>query len=231
MASSTRVVVLVGLLACLTAGTAGAAQDRARKCQAAKLGAAARAGFDLLRCHARVAKHGGPVELPCVTKALTKLTTVFTRLEQRQPCGSIGDLGLVTARVDGMVTTLLTDHFPPSTTGSRCRSDRIRITGKLEREDAGAYGKFQLGGPGSTLAARILQARTRWTGRVSSETGDCLPSDVLDGAATVVEDAVSRLDKWLFPLCGDGVAGYGEVCDGADTGPCPGVCAATCTCA
>jgi hypothetical protein len=82
------------------------------------------------------------------------------------------------------------------------------------------------------LAATLAAATRRFEASfLAALTRDaCVVSVPPAEASAVLAAGAARLVGKLFPLCGDGVQGPGEECDGSDRANCVGACLAACSC-
>jgi hypothetical protein len=113
-----------------------------------------------------------------------------------------------------------------------CKASKAKATGKKASSLMKAFGKNIKSPSPAKLAQSISKAESKFTkGFTKAESkGGCLTTADAGAIEAKVDALVADAVEDLGPTCGNGVAGGGEECDGADAPDCPGLCQVDCTC-
>jgi hypothetical protein len=113
-----------------------------------------------------------------------------------------------------------------------CKAAKAKATGKKASSLMKAFGKNIKSPSPVRLAQSISKAESKFTkGFTKAESkGGCLTTADAGAIEAKVDALVADAIEDLGPTCGNGVAGGGEECDGADAPDCPGLCQVDCTC-
>jgi len=106
MKTSGVALLAVGLIICLQAAPqAMAGTDPADACKDSKAKATGKKAADLLKAFGKNLKKNDPIKLTsAVSKAQSKLTKAFGKSESKGGCLTMGDVGILEAKVDAFVT-------------------------------------------------------------------------------------------------------------------------------
>ncbi len=227
----------VGLMIAFVGGVLGptpacAADPAANACSAAKIKAAGLKAKVALVCHGKAAKQGTTADPDCLANAQAKLDSGFARAESAGGCLTTGDDAAVSAQIDQLVSDVVAAlPFGADPASRACAGTKRKAAGKkmkgLAKCVATGAKSDQAADPGCT--ATVEQKFDGIYANAESR-GGC--ATVGDAAAieAMINAALADATTSLVAVCGDGIAGPGEPCDGADNPSCVGSCLATCQC-
>jgi pathogenesis-related protein 1 len=207
------------------------ARDRAAACAAAKRNAAAKKANGKLKCAARAASRGVPVDARCLAKVEAKFAAVFAKADARGGCATTDDAGTVEASVDTCVSTLRTLLAVPGTPPrSACTARKLRATGRNAAEALRCHAR---------AAARSLPVDSACLTRAEEKhaaafakaesRGDCLTVDdaaavgsevdacvttvagLLPGATTTTSTTTPATTTTLGPTCSTEPAAFAGI--------------------
>ena len=120
--------------------------DAEDKCAAAKAKVSAAAVSGQVRCQAKAASKGTPVDVQCLQKAESKLRRAFARADSKGACEGDADTALAAV---GACTTA----FGGAVSGDgRCAAKKLKATGRRTRDEAACARKGAAKGPEAAAA-------------------------------------------------------------------------------
>lgn len=220
------------VLAILCAPQVDAGPSDQDRCSAAKLNASSKYAKKTHGCHAKAAKLDVPVDAGCLTNAADKMAAAFTKAESRGGCVAVGDFSAVESIV-GQLTADNVSALPQGGTADsrRCASSKRKAVGKKAGADLKCRSKAaKRAEPVDSACLAKADAKLTTTLTRAEAKGGCATAGDAGAVCTQVSDATSAVAAELVALCGDGVAGPLEECDGGDDDLCPGFCDSSCVC-
>jgi cysteine-rich repeat protein len=231
-----HVVVMLSILACAGLADFAAAATPAQTCTAAKLKAAGKTAFSVLKCDFKAVRKDEPVDSSCLAKAGERLQRAFGKAEGKGGCTTSGDVGAHQTTVDALESDVLAAiTFDPDADSRKCASGKIKEVGKLASKNLACRSKAAKRGEPVDQAC-LDKASGRLANKFAKleSKGSCTTNGDAAAMATRVEDfaqsIVGLLADTCDATCGDGVVGPGEDCDGVDDAACPGDCDLACSC-
>jgi hypothetical protein len=158
------------------------------KCETAKVKCVINKAAALLKCQGNAAKKGLAVDSLCVAKAVTKFsggtTGCMQKAEAKPPCLTTGDGSAIEAKVDAMVSALVTQQYvnPAPTAVNACWAAQQKCVAGYVKANLGCESKaVQKGVPADSLC--LAKAITKFTNGGSPSGTGCMDKLTATGKA------------------------------------------------
>jgi len=232
IASGCRLLICSALLHLVSGPVAVWAAADAADCSATKMKGVGLQSKVALACHAQAAKKNSSVDAGCLAKSASKLTGAFAKAEAKGGCLTEGDAAAVSGDVadatDGIATALPVGADGPA---RRCSAAKRKAAAKKAKGFAKCYARAaKIGLPVNPACLGKADGKFVSAFERAESKGGCASVGDVAAIEGLVDAMIASAVADLVAVCGDGVAGPGEVCDGADDSACPGECTAGCLC-
>ncbi len=217
----------------LAAGASPATADSdANRCGAYKVKAASKYARSVSGCQSKAVRNGETVDGNCLVKAAGKLAGAFDKAEAADGCATVDDDAAVQADLDAVLSTIDALLAPEASLGAlKCAGNKIKSAGRDIAGRLNCYARTARRDQGPSDSCFVQTANRVAAGFAKAErTGECTISDDLSTIAALDAEAADNAVRLLSPVCGDGLQGPGQQCEGSDDDACPTFCSDLCVC-
>ena len=182
---------------------AGPAAAQPLACRAAKLRAASKAVYGLLKCEEVGAKKGLPTDSACVSKATGKLAKAYASAEGKGGCAPDDGIDRLAETVRDVQSTAAL-RLRPTAALSKCQALKLKAAGKRARDSLKAHAKNLKKLDVAKLQLAIQKLRGKYDAAIpkAEAKGDCLTTGdavavagATDAALDVVMTAVRVVER------------------------------------
>ena len=193
----------IAIAALATLILAGPAAAQPLACRAAKLQAASKAAYGLLKCEEVGAKKGLPTDSACVSKATGKLAKSFAAAEGKGGCAPDDGIDRLTETVRD-VQSMVALRLRPTAALSKCQALKLKAAGKRARDSLKAHAKNLKKLDVAKLQLAIQKLRAKYDTAIpkAEAKGGCLTTGdavavagATDAALDVVMTAVRVVER------------------------------------